>query len=64
MSPYSLPFIAPTQIGPSDGLLRLRWFAVFGQLATIGVAIFIANIDIRWAPQLGLIAVTAISNAE
>ena len=63
MSPYSLPFIAPTHIGTSDGLLRLRWFAVFGQLATIGVAIFIANIDIRWVPQLGLIAVTAISNA-
>ena len=63
MNPYSLPFIASANIGTSEWLLRLRWFAVFGQLATIGVAIFIARIDIPWAPQLGLIAVTAISNA-
>jgi len=63
MNPYSLPFIAPAHIGTSEWLLRLRWFAVFGQLATIGVAIFIARIDIPWAPQLALMAVTAISNA-
>jgi len=63
MNPYSLPFIASANIGTSEWLLRLRWFAVFGQLATIGVAIFVASIAVPWLPQLGLIAVTAISNA-
>ncbi len=45
-------------------MLRLRWFAVFGQLATVFAAVCIAGVHVPWFPLLGLIAVTAISNAS
>lgn len=63
MNPYSLPFIAPVHLGTSAWLLRLRWFAVFGQLVTVVVAVFVVGVDVPWLPLLGLIAVTAITNA-
>ncbi len=62
MNPYSLPFIAPAHLGTSAWLLRLRWFAVFGQLVTVAVAEYGANIDLPYVPLLGLISVTAITN--
>lgn len=62
MNPYSLPFIAPAHLGTSAWLLRLRWFAVFGQLATVLVADFIAGVKIPLSPLLGLIAITAVTN--
>jgi two-component system sensor histidine kinase RegB len=64
MNPYSLPFIAPTQLGTSAWLLRLRWFAVFGQLVTVVVAVGVAGVHIPWMPLLGLITVTAVTNAS
>lgn len=63
MNPYSLPFIAPVHLGTSAWLLRLRWFAVFGQLVTVVIAVFVAGVDDPWLPLLGLIAVTATTNA-
>ncbi len=63
MKPYSLPFIAPAHLGTSAWLLRLRWFAVFGQLGTIVVAVYFANVVIPLAPLLGLVTVTAVTNA-
>ncbi|MGV3485875.1 MAG: ATP-binding protein [Planctomycetaceae bacterium] len=62
MNPYSLPFIAPAHLGTSAWLLRLRWFAVVGQLATVVVAVFVAGVNDPWLPLLSLIAVTAITN--
>ncbi len=64
MTPYSLPLIAPAHLGTSSWLWRLRWFAVFGQLATILVAVFVANYPVPLYPLLALVAVTAISNAS
>jgi two-component system, sensor histidine kinase RegB len=63
VKPYSLPFIASASLGTSAWLLRLRWFAVVGQLATVTVAVVAAGIRIPLVPLLTLIAVTAISNA-
>lgn len=62
MQPLPLPFIAPVHLGTSAWLLRLRWFAVGGQLITLGVAGWLGG-ELLWAPLLGLIALTAISNA-
>jgi len=64
MNPYSLPFIAPAHLGTSAWLLRLRWFAVVGQLATVLVADLVAGVAIPLYPLLGLIAVTTITNAS
>ncbi len=64
MTPYSLPLIAPAHLGTSSWLWRLRWFAVFGQLATILVAVIVANYPVPLYPLLALVAVTAISNAS
>lgn len=63
MKSYSLPFIASANLGTSAWLLRLRWFAVVGQLATVTVAVVAAGIHVPLIPLLTLIAVTAISNA-
>jgi signal transduction histidine kinase len=62
MQSLPLPFIATDHLGTSAWLLRLRWFAVFGQLATVSVAGAFGS-DLPWAPLLGLIALTAVSNA-
>lgn len=62
MKAYSLPFITSANLGTSAWLLRLRWFAVFGQLATVIVAEMAAGIHVPVVPLLTLIAVTAISN--
>ncbi len=64
MTPYSLPLIAPAHLGTSSWLWRLRWFAVFGQLATILVAVIIAKYPVPLYPLLALVAVTTISNAS
>ncbi len=62
MQSLPLPFIATVHLGTSAWLLRLRWFAVFGQLATVFVAARFGG-DLPWMPLLGLIGLTAISNA-
>jgi two-component system, sensor histidine kinase RegB len=64
MKPYSLAFIGPAHLGTSAWLLRLRWFAVFGQLVAVLVAVGIAGVHVPWFPLLGLVAVTAITNAS
>ncbi len=63
MQPLSFLSIAPTRLGTSAWLLRLRWFAVFGQVVTVVAAGLLAGSRLPWGPLLGLISVTAISNA-
>jgi two-component system sensor histidine kinase RegB len=60
----SLPFLftAPVHLGTSAWLLRLRWFAVFGQLVTLIVTVWLLD-ALPWVPLATLIALTAISNA-
>jgi len=62
MNPYSLPFIAPAHLGTSAWLLRLRWFAVFGQLATVLISDLVAGVKIPLWPLIGLISITALTN--
>ncbi|MEM6778171.1 MAG: ATP-binding protein [Planctomycetota bacterium] len=54
--------IAPAQLGSSTWLLRLRTFAVVGQLVTIVVARALTPTDLPMPPLLALAAVTAITN--
>jgi len=63
MHPLPIPFITPIHLGTSAWLLRLRWFAVFGQLVTVFVAGSLVGPALPWVPLLGLIALTAVSNA-
>jgi two-component system sensor histidine kinase RegB len=63
MQSIPIPFIAPIHLGTSAWLLRLRWFAVFGQLATVFAAGWLVGDALPWWPLLALIALTAISNA-
>lgn len=56
-----LPFIAPAHLGTRAWLLRLRWFAVVGQLITVSLAGLVAD-NLPWLPLLGLIALTAVTN--
>lgn len=55
-------FIAPVHLGTSAWLVRLRWFAVGGQLVTIFVAGWIVGDQLPWFPLLSLVALTAVSN--
>ena len=43
-------------------LARLRWLAVFGQLAATGLAVGVLGLKIAYVPIAGVILVTAISN--
>ena len=43
-------------------LLRLRWVAVLGQLATIGIAVILLRIQLRITPLLVVIAFGTITN--
>jgi len=63
MQSLPLPFITPIHLGTSAWLLRLRWFAVFGQLVTVFAAGSLVGSALPWVPLLSLIAVTAVSNA-
>jgi two-component system sensor histidine kinase RegB len=63
MQSLPLSFITPLHLGTSAWLLRLRWFAVFGQLITVFVAGLWVGDALPWGPLLGLITITAISNA-
>lgn len=63
MQSLPLSFITPIHLGTSAWLLRLRWFAVFGQLITVFAAGLWVGNALPWGPLLGLIAVTAITNA-
>lgn len=63
MQSLPLPFITPIHLGTSAWLLRLRWFAVFGQLVTVFAAGSLVGSAMPWVPLLSLIAVTAITNA-
>jgi len=58
-----LPLIAPARLGSSTWLLLLRWFAVAGQLLTILAAGSLADVELPYTPLLGLVALTAITNA-
>lgn len=59
----SLPLITRVPLGSSTWLLRLRWFAVVGQLATILIADWLTGVSLPVLPLLGLVAFTAITNA-
>lgn len=63
MQALPLSFITPIHLGTSAWLLRLRWFAVFGQLVTVFAAGSLVGSALPWVPLLSLIAVTAVSNA-
>ncbi len=43
-------------------LLRLRWVAVLGQLATIAIAQFLLRVELPLAPLLAIISLTAFTN--
>jgi two-component system sensor histidine kinase RegB len=62
MQSVPIPFISPVQPGASAWLVRLRWFAVFGQLITVFAAGWFVGHELPWGRLLALIAVTAISN--
>jgi two-component system sensor histidine kinase RegB len=62
MQSLPLSFITPIHLGTSAWLLRLRWFAVFGQLITVFAAGLLVGTALPWVPLLSLIAVTAITN--
>ena len=57
-----LPLIAPARFGSSTWLLLLRWFAVAGQLLTILAAGSLSQVELPYAPLLGLVALTAVTN--
>ena len=59
----TLPLIAPARLGSSTWLLHLRWFAVAGQLITILAAGFATSVVLLYLPLLGLVALTAVTNA-
>lgn len=59
----TIPLIAPARLGSSTWLLHLRWFAVAGQLVTILAAGFFADVELPYIPLLGLVALTAVTNA-
>ena len=68
MAPHDTP-ISASEIRQIDRLevnaswlLRLRWVAVFGQLITVAVAVFIVRVQLAVAPLLAVIAFTAITN--
>ena len=44
-------------------MLHLRWFAVAGQLITILAAGSLADVELPYIPLLGLVALTAVTNA-
>jgi two-component system sensor histidine kinase RegB len=44
-------------------LLRLRWLAIFGQLAITGLAVLVLRVSLPLGLVLGLIGFTALSNA-
>lgn len=44
-------------------LIRLRWFAVVGQLVAIGAAVLMLELDYPLAPLAAVLAVTALTNA-
>jgi len=56
-------FIAPVHLGTSAWLLRLRWFAVVGQLVTVFAAFWFIGDRLPWLPLLSLVALTAASNS-
>lgn len=62
MQSVPIPFISPVQPGASAWLVRLRWFAVFGQLITVIAAGLFIGQELPWVTLLALIAVTAVSN--
>ncbi len=62
MRSLPFPFIAPVHLGTSAWLLRLRWFAVFGQLVTVFAAGWFIGNALPWFPLLSLITLTAASN--
>ncbi|MEE2938281.1 MAG: HAMP domain-containing sensor histidine kinase [Planctomycetota bacterium] len=59
----TLPLIASVPLGSSTWLLRLRWFAVVGQLITILATGWITGITLSYPQLLGLVALTAVTNA-
>jgi len=59
----TLPTDRPYQwIAKAAWLIRLRWVAVAGQLATIIVAAFVLRIPLALGPLLAIIAFTALTN--
>lgn len=61
-----MPSAAPPRPLPGalarDRLVRLRWTALGGQLATAGFAAFALGYPVSWAPLVGVIGLTALSN--
>jgi two-component system sensor histidine kinase RegB len=43
-------------------LIKLRWAAVFGQVATIAAVEFGLGVELAWGPLLALVAATALTN--
>ncbi|MEM1069643.1 MAG: hypothetical protein AAGI63_12155, partial [Planctomycetota bacterium] len=58
----SRSLIARVPLGSSTWLLRLRWFAVAGQLITILVADWATSVSLPMVPLLLLVALTAVTN--
>ncbi len=61
--PRTLRRIAPAPLGSSTWLLRLRSFAIAGQLATILAAGLLTDVGLPYVQLLSLVALTAITNA-
>ncbi len=61
--PLSLSLITSAPLGSSTWLLRLRWFAVVGQLLTILAAGWLTQVSLPYLQLLGLVALTAVTNA-
>ena len=59
----TLPLIGPAPLGSSTWLLRLRSFAVAGQLITILAATLLLDIELPLTQLLSLVSLTAVTNA-
>ncbi|MEM6690397.1 MAG: ATP-binding protein [Planctomycetota bacterium] len=50
-------------LGSSAWLLRLRWFAVFGQCVTIAFTALVLKIELSYGPLMSLVMLTAVTNS-
>ncbi|WP_353620789.1 sensor histidine kinase [Rhodopirellula sp. JC639] len=58
----AIPLLPSARLGSSAWLLHLRSFAVAGQLVTILLAGWGIGVQLPYAPLLGLVALTAVTN--
>lgn len=56
------PYLEPRIEGNAPWLIRLRWVAAIGQLATIAVATLVFRVRLPLIPLIAVVAITALTN--